>query len=112
MGSKKKSKKSNPKAKTGNRFTKLKWINKYTLTLTVFAIWVSFFDNHNLIKQNKAQKAIEGLEQQKEDYLVKLEHAQKQKKDLSTNMEKLAREKYNFAHPNEDVFIIESENKK
>lgn len=108
MGSKKKSKKSNNSDQL-NRFSKLKWINKYTLTLTFFAVWICFFDNHNLIKQNKAQKAIEGLEQQKQDYIVKLEEAEKQKKDLSNNMEKLAREKYNFALPNEDVFIIESE---
>jgi len=112
MGAKKKSQNSSLVTAVIRRFKAIKWLNKYTLTLSIFVIWVCFFDNHNWVKQQKVQKAIEGLEQQKEDYIVKLEDARKQEKDLSSNMEKLAREKYNFAHPNEDVFIIESEIKK
>ncbi len=112
MGAKKKSQNSDIKSMIFQRFKAIKWLNKYTLTLSIFVIWVCFFDNHNWVKQQKVQKAIEGLEQEKEEYIAKLANARKQEKDLSNNMEKLAREKYNFAHPNEDVFIIESEIKK
>lgn len=112
MGSKKKSKATKSKSQVRSKLNSIKWINKFSFTFLGFIIWISFFDNHNLIEQNKVQKAIENLEEQKEQYLVKLDEAQRQEKDLSENMEKLAREKYNFAHRNEDVFIIEPENKK
>jgi cell division protein FtsB len=82
-------------------------VNKYFLALMAFLVWVCFFDNHNLLEQRKMSAAIDKLEGQIEGYEGKLENIIQEEKDLADNIEKLAREKYKFGAPNEDIFIIE-----
>lgn len=101
--SSKKSKKSNT---SGDNFRNW-YLSKYALAFFAFVIWVSFFDNNNLLEQRKMSRAIEKLENEIADYQVKLEDIKQEEKDLADNIEKLAREKYKFGAPNEDIFVIE-----
>ena len=39
--------------------------NKYLIAIVFFIIWITFFDNFNLIKQSKIKKNIKQLEENK-----------------------------------------------
>ena len=43
--------------------------NKYVITLILFTFWIVFIDDYNVIKQNKLNKKIEELKQQKAYYI-------------------------------------------
>jgi len=83
------------------------FFNKYALSLIAFIIWVSFFDNHNILEQRKMTSNIKQLEEEIHGYQSKLGEIKQEEEDLANNIEKLAREKYKFGAPNEDIFIIE-----
>lgn len=88
------------------------FFNKYTMAFFAFVLWVCFFDNNNLLEQHKMSRAIDKLEYEITDYQVKLEDIKEEEKDLADNIEKLAREKYKFGAPNEDIFVIEPKKNK
>jgi len=85
--------------------------NKYVLTLVAFIVWISFFDHSNLRSQQKMSETLQEMEAKVSHYQDKLHVVKQEHKDLADNIEKLAREKYNFGAPNEDIFIIEPEKK-
>lgn len=86
--------------------------NKYWITLGVFVLWMTFFDQYDL-------KNIFGLYQQHQQVLRDKEYYQDQIKDtkiklqeLSSDrdkLEKFARENYLMKRDDEDVFIIEQQ---
>lgn len=89
------------------RFIHSRWVNKYTIAFTIFAIWISFFDKHNLITQWHLKRTVNRLEQQKADYQHRLGQAKLEKQELESDQERFAREKY-FMHRNdEEIYIIE-----
>ncbi|GAB4118648.1 MAG: septum formation initiator family protein [Thermoflexibacter sp.] len=87
-----------------NRFN-----NFYLLFLTVFAVWMLFFDGNNIYEQIQTQKKISQLEQDKTYYKESILALQKEIKELQSNpkqLEKFAREKYKMKKPKEDVYVI------
>lgn len=87
-----------------NRFN-----NFYLLFLTVFAVWMLFFDGNNIYEQIQTQKKISQLEQDKTYYKESILSLQKEIKELQANpkqLEKFAREKYKMKKPKEDVYVI------
>jgi predicted membrane protein len=84
-------------------------LNKYSIVLIVFGVYISFFDSHSLWKRQKAKTEIHKLEQQ---YLFYLDDIQKNKEMLnrikhdSVFLEKYAREHYHMRRDGEDVFIF------
>jgi cell division protein DivIC len=85
-----------------------KWLNRYTLTVAAFVVWVVFIDGKfSLVKQYKLNKQISELRETKQDYMAKLEIAKSEYADLISNQEKYAREKYFISKEGEDVYIIE-----
>lgn len=87
-----------------NRFN-----NFYLLFLTVFAVWMLFFDGNNIYEQIQTQKKISQLEQDKAYYKKNILSLQKEIKELQANpkqLEKFAREKYKMKKPKEDVYVI------
>lgn len=80
--------------------------NKYLITALVFVVYLSFFENINLIslvglkkKHSELQVNIQKKEKEIEDY--------RQKSESLTNFEmkeKVAREKYKFCKEDEVVF--------
>tara|TARA_B100001250_G_scaffold267484_1_gene230733 strand:+ start:904 stop:1218 length:315 start_codon:yes stop_codon:yes gene_type:complete len=87
--------------------------NKYLLTLILFALWIVFLDDYNLIKQYQLQENIEKLKEQKSYYLSEIKKDSTELKLLENNkeeQERFAREKFLMKKENEDVFIIRKKN--
>ncbi|MCL5246106.1 MULTISPECIES: FtsB family cell division protein [Cellulophaga] len=83
--------------------------NMYVLVLTVFVIWMIFFDTNSLFIHNELQNQIEGLEKQKEylkDEIAKDKKIIEKLKDPK-ELEKFAREHYYLKKKNEEIYLIE-----
>lgn len=94
---------------------KNKWFrfftNAYVLVLTVFVIWMLFFDTNSYLIHRELQKEIKKLEKQKEflEEEIQKDSAIIQKLSDPEELEKFAREKYYLKKPNEEIFLIEYE---
>ena len=84
--------------------------NKYLLTLTVFAVWMIFFDTQNIITTHfKLRNELKQLEESRNYYLDQIESTKKELEQLKSDpatLEKYAREKYHMKKDNEDLFIV------
>jgi len=85
--------------------------NIYVVVLTIFVIWMIFFDTNSLLIHLELQKEINKLERQK-DFLQ--EEIEKDKELLDKfsdkkELEKFARENYYLKKKNEEIFLIEYE---
>lgn len=87
-------------------------VNKYTIVTVLFAVWILFFDENNIIAHQQNKKRLNELIQQK-DYFIERIYSDKQKlEDLNAGkeeLEKFAREQYHMSMPDEDVFIVVEE---
>ncbi|MGA1543958.1 MAG: FtsB family cell division protein [Saprospiraceae bacterium] len=86
--------------------------NKYFITTLCFAVWMLFFDKHDVFTQWKLSNTVSELKDKKLDYLKKIEETKLQKDFLENNLEKVARERYFLKKSNEEVFIIVRKEKK
>ena len=87
--------------------------NKYLIAIVLFVIWITFFDNFNLIKQSKIKKNIKQLEENKKFYSDEIRKDSTEYNDLLNDdekREKFAREKFLMKKENEDVYIIRKKN--
>ena len=88
-----------------------KWIsNKYLISSVFFIVWISFFDKFNVFKIIKRKQELNQLTESKQYYKKEIEKSKKELLNLrenSSNIEKIAREKYLMKKENEDLFIIE-----
>ena len=86
------------------------WLkNKYILTISVFAIWMLFFDQNNVVDRLKMSKEIRQLEDDREYYLEQIQKDSIRFHELTTdqdNLEKYAREQFFMKKKNEDVFVV------
>ncbi len=86
------------------------WLkNKYVLTILVFAIWILFFDQNNMVDRLKMTTEINQLEDDREYYLEQIIKDSTRFHELTTdkdNLEKYAREQFLMKKKNEDVFVI------
>ncbi len=84
------------------------YINKYTITLTVFIIFM-FCGKHSIIERVKLHKSVTQLEKEKSQYEKDIIKARKELHQLNTmkdNLERMSREKHLMRKKNEEVFII------
>lgn len=83
--------------------------NSYVLILTIFAVWMLFFDTNSLLIQKELNNQISELEEQKEYLQNELARDSATVKALSsdTAIEKFARERFYYQKKNEDVYLIE-----
>ena len=88
------------------------WLNKYSVVVFLFVIWLSFFDKFSLITQYKLGRTLTELQDKKADYERQLEIAIEDKEILKQNMEKFAREKYLMHKDNEEVIVLKKSYKK
>tara|TARA_E500000331_G_C17043811_1_gene620821 strand:- start:307 stop:621 length:315 start_codon:yes stop_codon:yes gene_type:complete len=87
--------------------------NKYLFAIVFFIIWITFFDNFNLIKQSKIKKNIQRLEENKKFYTNEIKKDSTEYQDLLNDdekREKFAREKFLMKKDDEDIYIIRREN--
>lgn len=86
------------------------WLrNKYFLTAIVFAVWLLFFDDRDIITQFRHNRDLNQLQTSRDYYLQEIRNTSselhKLKSDPAT-LEKYAREKYRMKKDEEDLFII------
>jgi len=82
------------------------FLNKYTIVVYAFIIWMLFFDRHNVRAQYELHQTIENMSIQKLDYEEKIKETAQRRATLDRDRERFAREKYLMHRPDEDVFII------
>ena len=94
---------------------KKKWFkimtNTYILVLTIFVIWMAFFDTNSLLIHLELGNEIDKLEKEKEFLKNEIAKDKEILKKMSDEreLEKLAREKYYMKKDNEEIFLIEYE---
>lgn len=94
---------------------KKKWFgvltNIYVLVLTIFVIWMLFFDTNSFLIHKELKKEIKNLEKTQEFLRNEIEKDKKLINKLSdTNeLEKFAREQYYLKKKNEEIYLIEYE---
>jgi cell division protein DivIC len=85
------------------------FINKYTITITVFAVWMVFFDSNSILNRMKHKEKLNSIKQEKKFYLDEIRQdsvlSQKLLSDTS-EIEKFAREHYLMKKEKEDVFLV------
>ena len=89
-----------------------KWINKYTITLLIFAIIIVFVDSSSLIDRYKAYREKRELLKEKARYEESIKKDQEFLDAIQSDpeeLEKFAREEYKMKGKNEDVYIISEE---
>ncbi len=94
---------------------KKKWFsrvtNMYVLVLTIFVIWMVFFDTNSLLIHLELKKEIKNLEKQQQYLREEIAKDKKIIEKLSDEkeLEKFAREEYYLKKKNEEIYIIEYE---
>jgi cell division protein FtsB len=94
---------------------KKKWFgiltNIYVLVLTVFVVWMLFFDTNSLLIHRELKKEIKNLEKTQDFLRNEIEKDKKIIKKLSDSneLEKFAREQYYLKKKNEEIYLIEYE---
>lgn len=86
-----------------------KWlINRYTIVLFLFIIWMLFFDENSFLNHNEFNHELNKLKKQKKYYKeeIKADKELIQKLNNKEQLETFAREKYHMKKENEDIFII------
>ena len=85
--------------------------NMYVLILTIFVVWMVFFDTNSLLIHWELKKQIKSLEKQREFLHEEIEKDKKIIKKLSDpeELEKFAREHYYLKKKNEEIYLIEYE---
>lgn len=88
------------------------FMNKYTLTALIFLVWLTFFDQNNLIEKMQLNHKITVLKKEKAYYENKIKEDNRKIQELlgnKENLEKFAREQYLMKKTNEDIFVIVNE---
>lgn len=84
--------------------------NKYTATLMLFLVWMTFFDQNDWMSQRETRKQ---LEETKEHIRFLTEQTAQLEKDYQllkndpSRLEQYAREHYRMKKDNEDLYVIE-----
>lgn len=83
--------------------------NKFVIVLLIFIVWLTFFDNNNLISRFRVKSELRQLKNQKEYYLKEIEINEGFRDQLINDPEKaeaFGREQYLMKRDNEDIFLI------
>ncbi len=97
------------------KFRKKRWFailtNIYILVLTVFVVWMTFFDTNSLLIHLELKREIKKLEKQKEflEEEIAKDKAVIDRLSDPEELEKFAREQYYLKRKNEEIYIIEYE---
>ena len=84
--------------------------HKFGLTISIFLLWILFFDQNSIIQLFKYENEINDLKKQKEylsDKIVEDSTKLYQLISDDKSLEKFAREEYFMHKSNEEVFVIQ-----
>jgi cell division protein FtsB len=85
--------------------------NKYLIAISLFFVWVIFFDSSSIVRCTRIKINIGNQEELKEYYREEIKSVEEKLNQLSSNkdsLEKFAREHYLFKEDDEDLFIVEN----
>ncbi|MCX6181786.1 MAG: septum formation initiator family protein [Bacteroidetes bacterium] len=82
--------------------------NKYFVISFVFVIWVSFFDQNNLLFHHDLEEQKQELRDKTDHYKGEIEKNKKLLKNLndSVYIDQFAREQFRMKKDDEDLFVI------
>ena len=86
-------------------------VHKYPITLSLFLVWVLFFDGNSAIFIYKQYNELKNLKLQEAFLSNEIAEMKEQKENLFSDDDKLetyARENYYFKKDDEDIFVIEN----
>ena len=86
-------------------------VHKYPITLSLFLLWVLFFDGNSAIFIYKQYNELKNLKLQEAFLSNEIAEMKEQKENLFSDDDKLetyARENYYFKKDDEDIFVIEN----
>jgi len=89
--------------------------NRYIIAILAFLLWMTVFDENNIVAQYKTRQKLKSLETDKNYYITEIENNKENLNELMSsmdNLEKFAREKYLMKKDNEDIFVFVEEEKK
>jgi cell division protein FtsB len=92
-------------------FVKPVFFNKYLIVLLSFLVYVTFFDQHNLIQRWETHRKISQMEKEHQYYQGEIDKNKSNMKRLKTDneyLEKFAREHYHMKNKDEEIFIIKN----
>ena len=87
------------------------FLNKYALALVVFAVWMLFFDDKDVMLIKSRSEKLQDLRQSEQHLQQQIAETREELKLLTTDaasIEKYARENYYMKKDNEDIFIYQS----
>lgn len=82
------------------------------MTLLVFFVWMTFFDENSFISTARNRIKLAELETEKEHYVKEIEESTADLKLLQNDkelLEKFARERYLMKKENEEIFVFSVE---
>ena len=85
-------------------------VHKYPITLSLFLVWILFFDGNSAIFIYKQYNELKNLKLQEAFLSDEIAEMKEQKNNLFSDDDKLeiyARENYYFKKDDEDIFVIE-----
>ncbi len=85
------------------------WINKYTIALVAFLVWVLIFDKYNVSSHRYLNQKLDKLHEDQLNYSEKIVETRKQLDHINNFKEKYARERYFMHKPNEEIVVIKKE---
>ncbi len=88
------------------------FLNRYFITLLVFAVWMAFFDANSMKRQRTLNKRIMEIIEMKSYYQAEIDKNNAAIEELQKDpeaIEKYGREKYLMKRENEDIFIVTRE---
>jgi len=83
--------------------------NRYVIILSIFIVWMLFFDKNSIINHRELNKEINKLKSER-DYLdneIKQDNELIKKLENKDDLEKFAREEYHMKKENEEIYLIE-----
>ena len=83
--------------------------NKYVIVISIFIVWMGFFDENSFINHREFNKEIDKLENEKKYYNSEIKKDKEliKKLDNKEQLEKFAREEYHMKKENEEIYLIE-----
>lgn len=83
--------------------------NRYFIILSIFIVWMVFFDENSWLNHREFNKDIDKLKSEKKHYKSEIykDSILVKKLEDKKELEKFAREKYHMKKDNEEIYLIE-----
>ena len=83
--------------------------NRYVIIISIFIVWMVFFDENSFLNHREFNKEINKLNNEKEYYKLQIEQDKEliDKLKSKEELEKFAREEYKMKKEDEEIYIIE-----